>query len=95
VSALAARAEANRANARARYHRLNPEAGHYRCRRCGEPGHTTKTCSNPARGETVQVRTEGLVVRIQCSCGARIAGTFDADQVLEILAAHRHPRRRR
>lgn len=42
------------------------------------------------------VEREGDTVRIVCSrCKTRIAGTFDAEDVMRILAEHKHPTPRR
>lgn len=90
------RVAANRAAAAARYHANNPKARHYRCRRCGALGHTSKTCVNPPSSQPAHVSHEGLVVRIECTtCGARYAGTLTPEQLEEVLAAHRHPKPRR
>ena len=92
MSLLAAeRKVRNRVASRDRYRR---QIGHaptpYHCRRCGEPGHYAKTCAAELRSEPVAVKWEGIVVRLVCSCGARLAGTFSPDEVIEIVAAHRH-----
>jgi hypothetical protein len=85
---------AQNAAVKARYHERNPGARLYRCRRCQQLGHTVKTCTNDPVNAPAVVVNEGIVVRIQCSCGARIAGTFSPDEVMQVLAAHRHVRRR-
>lgn len=94
MSVAADRVAANRIASRERYRLAHPEAKRYRCRRCRQYGHMAKTCTNSPVDAPPEVEHEGLVVRIACSCGARFAGTLDPDDLVELLAAHRHKRRR-
>lgn len=40
-------------------------------------------------GERVTVVTEGSTTRIECRCGAFIAGNFDASEVAEMVTGHK------
>lgn len=67
--------------------------GHGGARKC-PPGCTCLRHGSLARGSVPTVEHEGSVTRIQCRvCQRVIAGTFDAEQVAEIVARHVHARR--
>lgn len=69
----------DRAESLARYYRLyrRPDTG---------PRGGARTA-----GPRVRVEREGAVVRVECRCGWRCAGTWDREQAAELVAGHRCP----